>query len=76
MKIVKKALIAVVVLVSSIMGLCQMNKKEVSYPEFTLRNVEALANEEGQNRYYCIGEGNETCPVTGHKVRIVFTLSR
>ena len=75
MKNVKRAFIAVV-LVSSITGLCQMNKKEVLPSDFTLRNVAALANEEGQNRYYCIGEGDKTCPVTGHKVKAVFTLSR
>lgn len=75
MKNVKRIFIAVV-LVSSITGLWQMNKKEVLSSEFALRNVEALANEEGQNKYYCIGEGNEICPVTGYKVRIVFTLSR
>lgn len=75
MKILKRAFIAAA-LVSSIMGLCQMNKKEILYSNFALRNIEALANEEGQNKYYCIGEGDKTCPVTGHKVRIVFTLSK
>ena len=53
-----------------------MNKTEVLYSDFSLRNIEALANEEGQNRYYCIGEGDKTCPVTGHKVRVVYTLSK
>lgn len=75
MKILKRAFITAA-LVSSIMGLCQMNKKEILYSNFALRNIEALANEEGQNKYYCIGEGDKTCPVTGHKVRIVFTLSK
>ncbi len=75
MKIIKRAFIAVVI-VFSILGLYQMNKTEVLYSDFSLRNIEALANEEGQNRYYCIGEGDKTCPVTGHKVRVVYTLSK
>lgn len=75
MKNIKKAFIAVVI-VSSILGLYQISKKEVLSSDFALRNIEALANEEGQNRYYCIGEGDKTCPVTGHKVKAVFTLSR
>ena len=44
--------------------------------DFLLRNVEALANEEGQNRYVCVGEGKVTCPVTGKGVRVVYILSK
>ena len=75
MKIIERAFITVV-LVSSMMGLCQMNKTEVLYSDFALRNIEALANEEGQNRYYCIGEGEVICPVTGKGVEAVYTLSK
>ena len=53
-----------------------VSTKQTEQSDFLLRNVEALANEEGENRYLCLGEGEETCPITGKKVRIVFTLSR
>lgn len=75
MKILKNIYVCVIVACSAL-SFWVVNSKCTEQSDFLLRNVEALANEEGMNRYVCVGEGEETCPVTGKKVRIVFTLSR
>lgn len=75
MKILKNIYVLIVV-ACSVVALWVVNTKHTEQSDFLLRNVEALANEEGQNRYLCIGEGNVTCPVTGKGVRVVYILSK
>ena len=53
-----------------------VSNKQTEQSDFLLRNVEALANEEGENRYLCLGEGEEMCPITGKRVEAVYTLSK
>ena len=75
MNMIKVIYILAVVIIAAI-GIKKVNEKQTPPSDFWLRNVEALANEEGQNRYVCIGEGNVTCPVTGKGVEVVYTLSK
>lgn len=75
MKILKNIYVFTIVS-CSVLTFWVVSTKQTEQSDFLLRNVEALANEEGQNRYVCIGEGNVTCPVTGKGVEIVFTLSK
>lgn len=53
-----------------------VSNKQTEQSDFLLRNVEALSNEEGENRYLCLGEGEEICPITGKRVEAVYTLSK
>lgn len=62
-------------LVISALSLYKLNTKRIVPSEFLLRNVEALAIEEG-NQYMCIGSGTLTCPVTGMKVKHVIKMSK
>lgn len=75
MKILKTIYVLIIV-ACSVVSFFGVSTKQTEQSDFLLRNVEALANEEGQNKYYCIGEGNEICPITGYRVRAVYTLSR
>lgn len=75
MNIIKVIYVLVVVIIAAI-GIKMVNEKQTPPSDFWLRNVEALANEEGQNQYLCLGEGNVTCPVTGKGVRVVYILSK
>lgn len=75
MKILKYIYVFMLV-VCSAFSFWVVNNNRTEQSDFLLRNVEALANEEGQNKYYCIGEGKEICPITGYKVRVVYTLSK
>ncbi len=75
MKILKNIYVFMIV-ACSVLTFWVVNTKQTEQSDFLLRNVEALANEEGQNKYYCIGEGNEICPITGYRVRAVYTLSK
>lgn len=71
MKMLKNIYVLIIV-VCSVTSLWMMSTKHIDQSDFLLRNVEALANEEGQNRYVCVGEGKVTCPVTGKGVRVVY----
>ena len=73
---IRKSIYALIIVVCSVISSRAISTNQTEQSDFLLRNVEALANEEGQNRYVCIGEGNVTCPVTGKGVEIVFTLSK
>ena len=75
MKILK-TFYAVIIIAGSVVSFWVVSTRHTEQSDFLLRNVEALANEEGMNRYVCVGEGNGICPVTGKKVRVVYTLSR
>lgn len=75
MKMLKNIYVLIIV-VCSVTSLWMMSTKHIDQSDFLLRNVEALANEEGQNRYVCVGEGKVTCPVTGKGVRVVYILSK
>lgn len=75
MKILKNIYVLIVV-ACSVISLWVVNAKQTEQSDFLLRNVEALANEEGQNKYLCLGEGSVTCPVTGKGVEYVFILSK
>lgn len=71
-----KNIYVLIIVVCSVTSLWMMSTKHIDQSDFLLRNVEALANEEGQNRYVCVGEGKVTCPVTGKGVRVVYILSK
>ena len=71
-----KNIYVLIIVVCSVTSLWMMSTKHIDQSDFLLRNVEALANEEGQNRYVCVGEGKVTCPVTGKEVRVVYILSK
>lgn len=75
MKILKTIYVLIIV-ACSVVSFLGVSTKQTEQSDFLLRNVEALANEEGQNQYLCLGEGNVTCPVTGKGVRVVYTLSK
>ena len=74
MKSIKKIFIFVL-LASSVIGLYKMNKKKNLHSDFTLKNVEALAIEEG-DIYLCLGKGDIICPLSGEKVEAVFRLNK
>lgn len=57
-------------LVISVLSVYKLNSKKIVHSEFLLKNVEALAIEEG-NQYLCIGSGTLICPVSGQKVKTV-----
>lgn len=75
MKILRTIYVLIIV-ACSVVSFLGVSTKQTEQSDFLLRNVEALANEEGQNQYLCLGEGNVTCPVTGKGVRVVYTLSK
>lgn len=75
MKILKNIYVFMIV-ACSVLTFWVVSTKQTEQSDFLLRNVEALANEEGQNQYLCLGEGNVTCPVTGKGVRVVYILSK
>ena len=75
MNIIKVIYILILAVIAAI-GIKTVNEKQTPPSDFWLRNIEALANEEGQNQYLCLGEGNVTCPVTGKGVEAVYTLSK
>lgn len=74
MKTIKGTFIAVV-LATMIIGLYKMGSKQVVPSDFTLKNIEALVDEEG-TQYLCLGDGNQTCPSSGRKVKAVLIYSR
>ena len=75
MKILKNIYVFMIV-ACSVLTFWVVSTKQTEQSDFLLMNVEALANEEGQNRYVCVGEGKVTCPVTGKGVRVVYILSK
>lgn len=75
MSIVKKVCI-VFFLILSVWHIYQTNEKRLcASSDYTLRNIEALAIEEG-NEYICIGEGNLICPVSKMKVELIYTIKK
>lgn len=71
-----KNIYVLIIIACSVASFWMISTKQMEQSDFLLRNVEALANEEGQNRYVCVGEGKVTCPVTGKGVRVVYILSK
>lgn len=71
-----KIIYAVMIVACSVLSFRLASIRQTEQMDFLLRNVEALANEEGQNRYLCLGEGEVTCPITGKGVKAVYTLSK
>ena len=65
-----------IIIACSVASFWMISTKQMEQSDFLLRNVEALANEEGLNRYVCVGVGKVTCPVTGKGVRVVYILSK
>ena len=56
--------------------ICTMNVRRKEQTDFILRNIEALADKEPENKYVCIGEGNAICPATGQRVYAVYIQSK
>ena len=75
MKILKNIYVLIVV-ACSVASFWKVTTWQSEQSDFLLRNVEALANEEGDNKYLCLGEGEVICPFTGKGVRKVYILSR
>ena len=71
-----KNIYVLIIIACSVASFWMISTKQMEQSDFLLRNVEALANEEGQNRFVCVGEGKVTCPVTGKGVRVVYILSK
>ncbi len=71
-----KNIYVLIIIACFVASFWMISTKQMEQSDFLLRNVEALANEEGQNRYVCVGEGKVTCPVTGKGVRVVYILSK
>lgn len=42
--------------------------REENISDITLENIEALANNEFDNGYFCYGTGKVTCPYSGQQV--------
>ena len=42
--------------------------REENISDLTLANIEALANDEFDNGYFCYGTGKVTCPYSGQQV--------
>ena len=42
--------------------------REENISDITLANIEALANDEFDNGYFCYGTGKVTCPYSGQQV--------
>lgn len=75
MSIVKKVCI-VFFLIISVWNVYMANQKRMFAPsDHMLRNIEALAIEEG-NEYICIGEGDLVCPVSKMKVELVYIIKK
>jgi len=55
------------VIIVATLFLIKENKEE-NISDITLANIEALANDEFDNGYFCYGTGKVTCPYSGQQV--------
>ena len=55
------------VIIVATLYLIKENKEE-NISDITLANLEALANDEFDNGYFCYGTGKVTCPYSGQQV--------
>ncbi|MBE6274648.1 MAG: hypothetical protein E7097_12380 [Bacteroides sp.] len=75
MSIVKKVCIVFFLVVSVLNVYKTIQKRLCISSDHMLRNIEALAIEEG-NEYICIGEGDLVCPVSKMKVELVYIIKK
>lgn len=55
------------VIIVATLFLIKENREE-NISDITLANIEALANDEFDNGYFCYGTGKVTCPYSGQQV--------
>ena len=60
-------MLAMATIIVATFFLTKVNKEE-KMSDLTLANIEALANNEFDNGYFCYGTGKVTCPYSGQQV--------
>ena len=63
----KNIMLAMATIIVATFFLTKVNKEE-KMSDLTLANIEALANNEFDNGYFCYGTGKVTCPYSGQQV--------
>ena len=63
----KNIMFVMAVIIVATLFLIKENREE-NISDITLANIEALANDEFDNGYFCYGTGKVTCPYSGLKV--------
>ena len=63
----KNIMLVMATIIVATFFLTKVNKEE-KMSDLTLANIEALANNEFDNGYFCYGTGKVTCPYSGLKV--------
>ena len=58
--------LSAIIIVATILAIKAESRKPMS--DIALANVEALADNEGENQYYCYGTGSVRCPYSGKLV--------
>lgn len=75
MKRVKKVVIYFMLVGAVLFILNNLKKDDTAISDFALQNIEALASYDNVS-YICIGNGDEICPTSGARVRVVMTIAR
>lgn len=63
----KNIMLVMAIIIVATFFLIKGNREE-NISDITLANIEALANDEFDNGYFCYGTGKVTCPYSGQKV--------
>lgn len=63
----KNIMFVMAVIIVATLFLIKENREE-NISDITLANIEALANDEFDNGYFCYGTGKVTCPYSGQQV--------
>ena len=63
----KNIMLVMATIIVATFFLTKVNKEE-KMSDLTLANIEALANNEFDNGYFCYGTGKVTCPYSGQQV--------
>ena len=63
----KNIMLAMATIIVATFFLTKVNKEE-KMSDITLENIEALANNEFDNGYFCYGTGKVICPYSGQLV--------
>ena len=63
----KNIMLAMATIIVATFFLTKVNKEE-KMSDLTLANIEALANNEFDNGYFCYGTGKVICPYSGQQV--------
>lgn len=63
----KNIMLVMAIIIVATFFLIKGNREE-NISDITLANIEALANDEFDNGYFCYGTGKVTCPYSGQQV--------